>query len=141
MATIARPRIHVKHSSAPDEVRAFHAHGHAEVHTLGDGAALRGVFEPGWKWSNDVKPIAKTHSCEVAHLAYVISGRMHIKMDDGQEVEVGPGDFMRVEPGHDAWVIGNEPCIMVDFAGIDYAKMQGSTVRPVGASSERTSVP
>jgi hypothetical protein len=123
MASIGRSKLQVKRASAPDETRPFKAHGHAEVHKLGGGNAMRGVFEPGWKWSNDVRPIAGTKSCEAPHLGCVVSGRMVIRMDDGTEEEIGPGDFFKIEPGHDAWVVGNESCVLVDFAGYEnYAR-------------------
>lgn len=142
MATIARRGMQVKRGAAPDESRPFKAHGHVDVHKLGEGAVMHGVFEPGWKWSNDVKPIAGTKSCQTAHLGFVVSGRMRIRMDDGQEEELGPGDFAKIEPGHDAWVVGDEPCVMVDFGGVEaYAKPTAATTgaqqRP---SSDRTSV-
>ncbi len=134
MATITRSKLQVKRGSAPEESRPFKAHGHAEVHKIGSGTVMRGVFEPGWKWSNDVKPIAGTKSCEAPHLGHCLSGRMRIRMDDGTEEEIGPGDFFRIEPGHDAWVIGTEPCVLVDFAGYEYAK-------PATAGAKRESLP
>lgn len=123
MGTISSSKLQVKRGDAPDESRPFAAHGHAEMHKLGDGIVMRGVFEPGWKWSRDIAPIAGTKSCEAPHLCYVVSGRLGIRMDDGAETEVGPGDFFKVSPGHDAWVVGSEPCVVVDFAGYEqYAK-------------------
>jgi quercetin dioxygenase-like cupin family protein len=81
------------------------------------------VFQPGWRWSEDVKPIAGTQSCQAPHAIYVISGRMGIRMDDGTEGEIGPGDIAMIEPGHDAWVVGDEACVGVDFGGYaSYAK-------------------
>ena len=107
----------------PDETRPFAAHGKMEVVKLGDGVVGKGVFEPGWRWSQDVKPIAKTESCQVHHLGYIISGRMRIKMDDGTETELGPGDVMDIEPGHDGWTVGDEPCVALEFGGaVQYAK-------------------
>ena len=141
MATISRSKLQVKRGAAPDETRPFQGHGHAEVHKLGEAAVMRGVFEPGWKWSNDVKPIAGTTSCQAPHLCYCVSGRMRIRMDDGQEDEIGPGDFMRIEPGHDAWVVGNEACVLVDFGGFEsYAKgAKGVSAQP-RKDADRTSV-
>jgi hypothetical protein len=116
-------KLQVKHGDSPDESRPFAAHGHAEIHKIGNGTVMRGVFEPGWKWSADVRPLAGTPSCQAPHLGYVISGRMKIRMDDGGEQEIAPGDFFRITPGHDAWVVGTEACILLDFAGYgDYAK-------------------
>jgi hypothetical protein len=71
--------------------------------------------EPGWKWSNNVKPIAGTDSCQVSHLGYCISGGMKIYADDGTEAEIGPGDVFAIHPGHDAEVTGDEPCVALDF--------------------------
>lgn len=98
------------------EHRMFAAHGHADLASAGGITLLRGVFEPGWRWSQDVKPIAKTDSCQVRHLGYTISGAMTVRMDDGTETTIRAGDLFDLAPGHDAWVIGDEPCIMVDSA-------------------------
>jgi hypothetical protein len=113
----------VKSFDSPDETRPFEGKGQAEVVEIGGRTVGRGTFEPGWRWSQNVKPIAQTDSCEVSHLGYVISGRMKVFMDDGSEGEVGPGDVFAIPPGHDAEVVGDEPCVMVDFGEFgDYAK-------------------
>lgn len=132
MGTLASSKLEVKHGNAPDESRQFVQHGHAEMHNLGTGGTvMRGVFEPGWKWSQDVAPIAGTKSCQAPHLGYVVSGRMRIRMEDGAEEELGPGDIFKIGPGHDAWVVGSEACVMVDFAGYtEYAKPGVSAPRP-----------
>jgi uncharacterized cupin superfamily protein len=116
--------LEAKGFGKPDEVRPFAAHGKAEVVKLGDMAVLRGTFEPGWKWSADVKPIAGTASCQAAHAGYVLSGRMKIVADDGKEAEVAPGDVFTIPPGHDAWTVGSEACVMIDFGASvgQYAK-------------------
>jgi mannose-6-phosphate isomerase-like protein (cupin superfamily) len=101
----------------PDDVRKF-THGKVELANLGDAAIGRMTLEPGWKWSNDVKHIINTNSCQLTHTQYAISGRLHIRMDDGTEQEVGPGEAMYIPPGHDAWVVGNEPFVAVDFTGM-----------------------
>ncbi len=81
------------------------------------------VFQPGWRWSNDLKPIAKTHSCTAPHFQYHVSGRLAIRMDDGTEFIAGPGDITSLPSGHDAWVVGNEPVVVVDWFGAsNYAK-------------------
>jgi quercetin dioxygenase-like cupin family protein len=83
----------------------------------------RAVFQPGWRWSNDVKPVAGTDSCEAAHTGYIISGQMHVTMDDGAEGDLGPGDAFVISPGHDAWIVGDEPCVALDWsAASDYAR-------------------
>lgn len=113
-----------KNIDKPDEVRQMKdGKGRLELVDLGSGLVARATFEPGWKWSEHVKPMAGTDSCQAAHVGYVISGRMKIVMDDGEETEIGPGDFMTAAPGHDAWIIGNEPCVIIDWQGMaDYAK-------------------
>lgn len=78
---------------------------------------MRATFQPGWRWSESVKPIAKAESCQVPHLMIVISGRMGVRMDDGATQEFGPGDARMVLPGHDAWVVGSEPVVVVDVHG------------------------
>ena len=76
----------------------------------------RAVLNPGWRWSTDVKPLVGTQSCEVSHTAYIISGRLRARMNDGTEAELAAGDAHYVSPGHDGWVVGEEPCIVIDFA-------------------------
>jgi hypothetical protein len=86
------------------------------------------VFEPGWRWSEDVKPLAGTASCENHHSGYVLSGRMHLVMDDGTEDDIGPGDLFDIPPGHDAWTVGNEACVLIDYAGMQhYAQPEAGT--------------
>lgn len=106
----------------PDETRPFKAHGHMDVVTIDDFTLGRGTFEPGWKWSEDVKPIAGTDSCKTRHTGIAISGRMTIRMDDGSEFNVEAGDVVLIEPGHDAWVVGDEPCVMYDTGIAAYAR-------------------
>lgn len=114
-----------KSFSAPDETRPI-AKGKVEVLNFGDLQPMRTVLEPGWRWSESVKPIVKTDSCQVNHLTYMISGRMRVRMDDGSEAEFGPGDVGAIPPGHDAWVVGNEPAVAIDFrGGAIYAKPAG----------------
>jgi mannose-6-phosphate isomerase-like protein (cupin superfamily) len=105
----------------PDEVRKF-TNGRIELANLGDATIGRVILEPGWKWSKDVKPIANTNSCQFAHTQYAISGRIRVRMDDGTEQEFGPGEAMYIPPGHDGWVVGNEPFVAIDFTGMrEYA--------------------
>ena len=106
----------------PDEVREF-PKGRLELITIGGATVGRAVFEPGWKWSNSIQPIVKTKSCEAAHFQYHVSGVLMVVMDDGTKFECRPGDVSLLPSGHDAWVIGDEPAIVVDFQGmVDYAK-------------------
>lgn len=113
----------VKNFDSPDETRPFEGKGVAHIVEVGGQAVGKAVMEPGWKWSQNVKPIAGTESCEVAHLGYCISGRMKVHMNDGSEAEIGPGDVLAIPPGHDAEVVGDEPYVGLDFGGFgDYAK-------------------
>ncbi len=114
--------VEKKSLQAPDDVRTFEK-GRVEVVNLGGGSVGRYSFEPGWKWSDHVKPIAGTDQCQSAHFAYQMTGRLHVVMQDGSEFEVGPGEVAIVPPGHDAWVVGAEPVTGVDWAGMgEYAK-------------------
>jgi quercetin dioxygenase-like cupin family protein len=113
-----------KNFDSPEEVRAFAADsGHLELVNIDGGPVGRATFQPGWRWSEHVKPIAGTASCQAAHTCYFVSGRMAVITDGGETVEYGPGDFAIMAPGHDAWTVGDEPCIVVDWQGFaDYAK-------------------
>src|SRR5687767_1889757 len=94
-------QVEKKSFDSPDEVREFEGNGRAEVVNVAGQTVGRGTFEPGWKWSSNVKPIAGTDSCEVSHLGYCVSGRMRVFMHDGSESEIGPGDVAAIPPGHD----------------------------------------
>ena len=100
----------------PDEVREF-PHGRAEVLHIGGGDVMRLTLQPGWRWSTDLKPIAGTDSCEAPHFQYHLAGRIRILMDDGTEITAGPGDVTLVPSGHDAWVVGDEDVVVVDWHG------------------------
>ena len=105
-----------------DEVREF-PKGRLELVKIGGATVGRAIFEPGWRWATSVQPIAKTKSCEAPHFQYHVSGILKIIMDDGTELEAKPGDVSNLPSGHDAWVVGNEPAVVVDFQGmIDFAK-------------------
>ena len=115
---------HTEHKSfgAPDERRQF-PNGEARILAIGGGEVGQMVFEPGWRWSNDVKPIAQTDSCEAPHFQYHVSGQLAIRMDDGTELVAEAGDVTSLPSGHDAWVIGDEPVVVVDWYGAGrYAK-------------------
>ena len=117
--------LEAKNLDTPDETRKFE-HGEIRIVNVAGATVGRAVFNPGWKWSNDVKPIAGTDSCQAPHTGYVVSGRMHVVMDDGTEGDVGPGDAMVISPGHDAWIVGDEPCVVLDWSGsANYAKPAG----------------
>jgi hypothetical protein len=114
--------LEAKNLDTPDETRNFD-NGEIRIVNIAGATVGRAVFRPGWKWSNDVKPIAGTDSCQAPHTGYIISGRMHVVMDDGREAEAGPGDAFVIAPGHDAWIVGDEPCVALDWSGAaNYAK-------------------
>ena len=115
-------KIEVKSFGAPDEVRTFEK-GRVELVKVGGVTIGRGIFEPGWKWSTHVKPLAKTKSCEAPHFQYQLAGTMKVVMDDGTTRECKAGDVSLLPSGHDGWVVGNEPVVVVDFQGMaNYAK-------------------
>jgi hypothetical protein len=115
--------LDVKNVGSPDETRPFADKGQAAVVEVSGHPVLYGTFEPGWRWSDHVKPIAGTDSCQATHLLYCLSGRMKVVMGDGSEGEIGPGDVAAIGPDHDAWVVGDEACVAVDFGGYaQYAK-------------------
>ena len=105
-----------KRFDKPDEVRTVEK-ARIQLVELGEAAIGRTVFEPGWRWSEHVKSIVGTASCEVHHTGYVMSGTLGVEMDGGASIELTAGDVFEVPPGHDAWVIGDEPWISIDFAG------------------------
>ena len=105
-----------KSFNAPDETRTP-PKTKIDVVNIGDSTVMRTIFEPGWKWSEDVKPTAGTDSCQVHHLICMISGRLKVVMNDGTEGEAGPGDVVDIPSGHDAWVLGDEPAVGIDFGG------------------------
>ncbi len=114
--------MEVKSFSSPDETRTFDK-GKVELVKIGGAMVGRAVFQPGWRWSTSVKPLAKTSSCEAPHFQYHVSGVLHVVMDDGTQKDCKAGDVSLLPSGHDAWVVGNEPVVVVDFQGmLDYAK-------------------
>jgi hypothetical protein len=111
-----------KSLNSPDEVRKFDK-GKVELVNIAGATVGQATFEPGWKWSTCVKPIANTNSCQAAHFGYQVSGTMTTRMDDGTERTSKAGDVLNIPPGHDAWVVGNEAVVVLDFQGmVDYAK-------------------
>ena len=117
MASIQRKTL-----DQPDETRPV-GKGVVEVVSIGGTTMMRTTFEPGWQWSESVKPIVGGESCQVNHVGYCVSGRLHIRMDDGEELEISAGDATHIPPGHDAWVVGDEPYVGLDFIGAEgYAK-------------------
>jgi hypothetical protein len=108
--------VEVNDFSAPNEVRRPE-NTTVEVVKLGDGDIGRYTFQPGWKWSEHIKPVVGTDSCQTEHLGYVVSGKMHVVSDDGTEGDMIAGSVYRIAPGHDAWVVSDEPVVVVEFQG------------------------
>ena len=116
------PPAECKGFVTPDEVRTFEK-GKMELINIGGGVVGKLTIEPGWRWSLHVKPIAKTAWCEAPHFQYQVSGRLHIQMADGTEFESGPGDVTSLPSGHDAWVVGDETVVLIEWSGaVSYAK-------------------
>jgi uncharacterized cupin superfamily protein len=117
-----KKKAEMKSFLKPDEVRTF-PKGKVELVKIGGAVIGRATFEPGWKWSTSLQPLVKTKSCEAPHFQYHVSGTIKILMDDGTQFECKAGDVSLLPEGHDAWVVGSEPAVVVDFQGmIDYAK-------------------
>ena len=115
-------KAELKNFEEPDEVREF-PNGKVELVKIGGATVGRAVLQTGWRWSTSVQPIAKTKSCEAPHFQYHVAGVLRVRMDDGTELDCKAGDISLLPPGHDAWVVGNEPVVLVDFQGmIDFAK-------------------
>jgi len=120
-AVATQARAELKSFGKPDEVREF-PKGRLELIKIGGATIGRAVFEPGWRWATSVQPIVKTSSCEAPHFQYHVAGVLRIRMDDGAEFDCRAGDVSLLPSGHDAWVVGNEAAVVVDFQGmLDYA--------------------
>jgi hypothetical protein len=119
--TAQAEKAELKSFGTPDDVRQF-PKGQLELINIGGATIGRAVFEPGWRWATSVQPLVKTKSCEAPHFQYHVAGVLRVKMDDGTEFDCKPGDVSFLPSGHDAWVIGNEAVVVVDFQGmLDYA--------------------
>jgi quercetin dioxygenase-like cupin family protein len=109
-------KLESKPLNQPDETRPIEK-GTVEIVQLDGASVMRTTFEPGWRWSECVKPVAGTDSCQTHHVGYTVSGRMHVVMDDGSELDIAPGEAFQIPPGHDAWIEGDETFVAVDFRG------------------------
>jgi quercetin dioxygenase-like cupin family protein len=107
-----------KSLSEPDQVLKMER-GIIDVVNIADGAVGRATFQPGWRWSEHEKPVVGGGEyCAVPHLVYIVEGKLHMLMDDGAEFDLNAGDVASLPAGHDGWVVGNEPVVMFDFAGV-----------------------
>jgi class 3 adenylate cyclase len=115
-------RIQVRSLDSPDETIPFPL-GHNEIVRLGDIAVGRDTHQPGWHWAEHVKPIVETEWCEFQHRGVVVQGQMGVRMADGEEAVIGPYQAFDIPPGHDGWVVGDEPLVTLDWTGVeDWAK-------------------
>jgi hypothetical protein len=108
--------VESRNFDAPDETRTPEK-TMVELVGLAGGQIGRYTFQPGWRWSECIKPVVNTESCQVEHVGYVVSGRLHIEHEDGSSGEITAGDVYRIAPGHDGWVVGDEPAVFVEFQG------------------------
>ena len=132
IAQAATDKAELRNFGKADEVREF-PQGRVELINVGGATIGRAIFDPGWRWSTSVQPIAKTKSCEAPHFQYHVSGVLRILMDDGSEFDCKPGDVSLLPSGHDAWVVGNEPAVVVDFQALldatpEYKKMKDQKI-------------
>jgi class 3 adenylate cyclase len=107
-------RLQRRRFSEPSDVRTF-PHGKIEIVELDDTVVGRMIYEPGWRWSTDIKPIAGGETCQYHHFGVSTSGVLRVQLPDGTELEINPGDVFEIPPGHDAWVVGDEPWVSIDF--------------------------
>jgi class 3 adenylate cyclase len=123
-------RLQRKDVGRPDETRIV-SKGVIRMYDVGDSPVSYQVFEPGWRWSESVKPLAGTEWCEYHHLGFSISGRARIQLRDGAEIEIGPQQFFEVPPQHDGWVVGDEPWVQLEWGPAS------AFAEPAGGSVER----
>jgi DNA-binding transcriptional ArsR family regulator len=108
----------IKRFESPDEVRTFEK-GRFEIVRIGGMTVGRARYEPGWKWSLHVRPVSNTPTCQIEHVGLVLSGQCAVLMDDGRQIELRPGELFHIGPGHDSWVVGDEPYVSLHFLGAD----------------------
>ena len=115
-------KAEVKEFAKPDEVRTFER-GQVELISIGDGEVGRFTLQPGWHWAEHIKHLVGTDLCEQPHFQTILSGTIHVKMADGTEFDAGPGSVLKIPPGHDAWIVGDEALVAIDWTGAEnYAK-------------------
>lgn len=115
-----RLKVMLKRFDEPDETRTFEK-GRFELVHVGGLTIGRATYEPGWKWSTHVSPLAGTKLCEVEHVGLVIEGRAVAAFEDGSVTELAPGDVFYIPPvAHDSWVVGDEPYVSLHFLGAEH---------------------
>ena len=121
------PRLQRKNFATPDQVRQFPT-GRCDIVTLDEMSIGRFVFQPGWRWSKDVKPVAGTNSCQFRHVGYTVSGALEVHMEDGTTMTIRAGEAYEIPPGHDAWVVGDEAWTAVEFASAHHYGVPPATL-------------
>jgi hypothetical protein len=118
----------VKSFASPEQTNTF-PNGDERVLELAGKPVGLATFEPGWRWSNDIRPLVGTDTCQAHHIGYVVAGRLHVETPDGDAIDLGPGDVFDLPPGHDGWVVGDEPVLMLDWGEKirDYARRADET--------------
>ncbi len=113
----------------PDDTTRFPNGQERIIEVLGTPVGLA-TLQPGWRWSNDVRPVMGSDSCPLLHVGYALSGRLHVEVNDGSTLDIAPGDTFQIPPGHDAWVIGDDPCMLLDWSGRvrEYARRVDETI-------------
>src|SRR5437667_8164646 len=127
------PRLRYKSLARPDEVRSL-PNERVNLVNLGDTTVVRTRFNPGWRWSTDLAPIMKTRSCEVHHLGHSVSGIVRVRIDDGEELDIPPDSIFEIPPGHDAWVVGDEPWVIIEWTS---GRIASTPPRVPGSESAR----
>ena len=122
----AMERLEILNLAQPTETREF-AHGRVDVFRIGGQVIGRASYDPGWRWSEHIGPLVGSALCDVEHLGLVISGRAAVRMADGAEITMEPGDLFAIPPRHDSWVVGDEPYVSVHFAGAETYATREST--------------
>jgi quercetin dioxygenase-like cupin family protein len=113
--TTATLALMKKSFASPDVLRRADR-ARVELATVEDVTLARIVLQPGWRWSQHARPAAGTDNCRMHHAQLVISGRLHVALDDGEQLDLGPGDFASIPPEHDSWVVGDEPYVCIEFS-------------------------
>jgi len=136
----AMARLQRRRFDESEDVRIT-GRGRVEIVELDDRVIGKLVWDPGWRWSVDVKPIAGTQYCQSHHVGYCVSGRLRVQMSDGVELEIGPNEVFEIPPGHDAWVLGDEPFVTIDFEAMrGFARANTDTGRRTLASILMTDI-
>ncbi|WOH17063.1 cupin domain-containing protein [Paenarthrobacter sp. GOM3] len=122
MSVNAVTNLEVKSHNSPDETR-HPDKTTLDLVTVGDYTIGRMTFEPGWTWADCIKPVVGTDSCQLSHVGFCVSGKLDVETNDGGRISISAGDSYTIPPGHNAWVVGDQPFQGVEFvSGAEFAK-------------------